>query len=83
MQFTLAPRLVLTNASDVELELETPEKMPSPQFHTFGCTQRSSASQPSPGCLLVEREMWWIMRAHTFGYSIWFCFTAVLLACSY
>ncbi|CAE7567110.1 Vps13a, partial [Symbiodinium sp. CCMP2456] len=27
MQFTLAPRLVLTNASDVELELETPDKM--------------------------------------------------------
>ncbi|CAE7342015.1 vps13A [Symbiodinium pilosum] len=27
MQFTLAPRLVVTNASDVDLELETPDKM--------------------------------------------------------
>ncbi|CAE6962876.1 Vps13a [Symbiodinium natans] len=27
MQFTLAPRLVLTNASDLEIELETPDKM--------------------------------------------------------
>ena len=35
MQFTLAPRLVLTNASDVELELETPDKMPSPQLHAL------------------------------------------------
>ena len=44
MQFTLAPRLVVTNASDLELELETPDKMPAPKPSDFLASTRLHVS---------------------------------------